>query len=473
MDTGSTAAPIGSRAAGRRGRHADRLADEGGAVLVVIILLIALMLSLGAAGTRTAQIELRIAHNDIVSKQALEAAEAGWSHAYALIRREDSITRQNGAANGFNDELSAGGTGGSIAALGSLRTLSDGNSYRFNRTSSQTESDDGYYVRIVDNQDETSGADSPTTDRDNVIHIIARGKVGTAERVIDTVIQRDGTAACVVCGNINFPLDALIPPLDVALTGQILTDSYDSRNGPYNPGTAGANGHVFSNGDISMIGGPVGLLPVTVRGNVTAANTILRLLTVNVTGAITPNAPPVEFPPVLPCGPPYPPNTGLSGGLYNRATGTLINVGVNDVITFAPGEYCFSAIVMAGLGSTLRVTGPTRISLTLPSTIVGIINTTNVPANLRIESSVTSPLPILPGIIPALAIVGVGGNLSMVVNAPQAIVGFAGVTTDFFGQIIGGMVPNLLIGQLHYDESLASPRLYRRGWRELRDYPPA
>lgn len=466
-------------ASGRGGRHAQRLADEGGAVLVVVILLIALMLSLGAAGTRTAQIELRIAHNDIVSKQALEAAEAGWSHAYALIRREDSITRLNGAANGFNDELSAGGTGGSIAALGSLRTLSDGNSYRFNRTNSQTGSDDGYYVRIVDNQDETSGADTPTTDRDNVIHIISRGRVGTAERVIDTVIQRDGTAPCVVCGNVNFPLDILIPPLDVALTGQILTDSYDSRNGPYDPGTAGANGHVFSNGDISMIGGPVGLLPVDVRGNVTAVMSILQLETVNVTGATTPNAAAVEFPPVLPCGPPYPPNTGLSGGFYNRATGILIDVGINDVITFASGEYCFSAILMAGVNSTLSITGPTRIALTLPSTIVGIINTTSVPANLRIESSVTSQPPTLPGIIPALQIVGVGGNVSMVINAPQAIValvGAPGVLTpipNFFGQIIGGMVPTLVAGQFHYDDSLNSPRLYRRGWRELRDYPPA
>jgi hypothetical protein len=130
---------------------------------------------------------------------------------------------------------------------------------------------------------------------------------------------------------------------------------------------------------------------------------------------------------------------------------------------------------MAGVNSTLRVTGPTRISLTLPSTIVGIVNTTGTAANLRIESSVTSPLPILPGIVPALTIVGVGGNIVMVVNAPQAIVAFAGVLTpNFFGQIIGGMVPNLLIAQMHYDESLSEvPRLYRRGWRELREYPPA
>ena len=96
-----------------------------------------------------------------------------------------------------------------------------------------------------------------------------------------------------------------------------------------------------------------------------------------------------------------------------------------------------------------------------------------VAANLRIESSIQSPIPLAPGVIPALAIVGVGGDLAMVVNAPQAIVAFTGVTTNFYGQIIGGMIPDLLITRLHYDDALNSPRLYRRGWRELRDYPPA
>jgi hypothetical protein len=305
--------------------------------------------------------------------------------------------------------------------------------------------------------------------------------VGTAERVIDTVVQRDGTAPCVVCGNLDFPLPISSPPLDVSLVGAIATDSFDSRNGPYDPTTAGANGHVFSNGDIAL-SGPI--LPVTVRGNVTAARSVQEfppLGNVTVTGATTQFAAPAAFPPVLPCGPPYPPNEGLTGGLYNRATGQLATVGINDVIDFAPGEYCFSAITMVGDGTRLRVSGSTRISLSgpLPSTIIGIVNTTGNAADLRIESSIQSPIPVLPGIVPALAILGAGSNVAAVVNAPQAIVivgGVPGVLTpvpNFFGQIIGGMVPTILASQLHYDEALDSPRLYRRGWRELRDYPPA
>lgn len=452
-----------------------RFGDESGAVLVVIILLIALMLSLGAAGTRSAQIELRIASNDVMSKQALEIAEAGWNHAYGLIRRENALTRLNGAANGFDDELGGGGTGGALAALGSVRTLSDGLSYRFSQTSDQVGSDDGYYVRIVDNQDETTGMNNPAADVDNRVYIMSRGRVGGAERVIETIVERDHTAPCVLCGNLAFPLP-LVNIIDVAMVGQVSTDSYDSRLGAYNPLTAQPNGHVIGNGAISMVGGPLGLLPVNVRGNVTAGANVVRLLTTTVTGAVTQNAPQTYFPPVPACGPPYPPNTGMSGALiYNRATGTLIDVGVGATIDFAPGEYCFSSITMLGVGSRIRISGPTRISLTgpLPSTIAGIVNTTGSASNLRIESSIVSPLPVLPGIIPALTFAAVAGNLSAVIYAPQAIVTFAAVATNFTGQIVAGYLPTLPLGQLHYDEALNSPRLYRRGWREVRDYPPA
>ena len=162
------------------------------------------------------------------------------------------------------------------------------------------------------------------------------------------------------------------------------------------------------------------------------------LQTVTVTGGMTQFAPPVEFPPVMPCGPPYPPNTGITGQLYNRATGTLVDVGVGAMIYFAPGEYCFSSIQIA-VGSTIRVTGPTRISLTAPEHHRRNRQHDRQRGDLRIESSIVSPLPMPPGIVPALTIVGVAGNVSMVINAPRAIVTFAAVATSFFGQIVAGM----------------------------------
>jgi hypothetical protein len=436
--------------------------DQHGAVLVVVILLMALMLSLGAVGTRTAQIEMRIASNDLQSKQALETAEAGLSHAFALIKRDDT-SHLNGAANGFDDELSGGGVGGALAALGPIETLADGTAYRFGQMSGQTGSD-GYLVHAVDNQDETSGADDPTTDRDNTVHLVSRGRVGNAERVLEAVVRRDGTYPCALCGALGQPLI----PVDVTLTGQISTDSFDSRNGPYNAGSAGSRGSVLSDGDMTLIGG-AGVQPVDVKGDVTASRSVVKQQSVTVSGATTQFAPAVDFPAVLPCGPPFPPNDGITGGAYDRSTGVLSNVGPNDIIDLAPHDYCFSAIAMTG-NSALRVSGPTHVNLTRPSVVRSIINTTGAAANLRLSSSVVTPLPVLPSTIPGIAVVGLGGSVTMAIDAPGALVSLTGVS-DFYGQIVGGVLTNVGIDRLHYDEALDDPGVYRLGWRELRNDP--
>jgi hypothetical protein len=231
-------------------------------------------------------------------------------------------------------------------------------------------------------------------------------------------------------------------------------------------GTASALGHIQSNGGISMSGVAL-IAPVNIRGNVTASDTVVQIGDVT-TGTVTQFAPPVEYPPVAPCGPPFPANAGISGGLYSQTLGTLVNVGVNDVITLDPGDYCFSSIIMAG-ASTLQITGPTRIYLTLPSTIRGVVNTTNVGSNLRIYSSVTSPLPPL-AIVPGLVVAGAVAP-SMVVYAPDAVVNFTGIT-DFFGSAVGAIIPTVGIAAMHYDQALQNPPVELVGWRELRNYIP-
>lgn len=434
--------------------------DESGAALFGVILLTALVLSLGIFGARTSQIEVAIAGNDLQAKRALEIAEAGISHAFSLIK-EKPVGGVNEAADGFNDELATGGTDGALAALGTVTTV-NGDSYRF-RQFGGSGANDGYYVRVTDNEDEANGLNDASADVDGRIHLISRGRAGRAERVIEAIIQRDPALQCVLCGAQNFPL----LPIDITLVGALSTDSFNSDVAPYSVGTAGALGHIQSNGGISMSGVPL-VAPVDIRGNVTASENVLSLLAVTVHGAVAQNAPPVEYPPVAPCGPPYPANTGISGGLYNQTLGTLVNVGVNDTITLAPGDYCFSSIIMAG-ASTLRVTGETRIYLTLPSTILGIVNTTNVPSNLRIYSSVTSPIPPLP-IVPGLVIAGAAAP-SMVVYAPTAVVSFVGIT-NFYGSAVGAIIPNVGIGAMHYDQALQSPPVQMVGWRELRNYVP-
>jgi len=444
--------------------------QQSGFALIVVILLMALLLSLGAVGARTAQVELKIAGNDLRSRQALEVAEAGLDHAVAALR----LLRagRNAASDGFNDELSDGGTSGGLTAVGTLTTLADGNAYRCNSLSQQRDGD-GYCVRMVDNDDETAGADDPTDDLDNTVVLISRGSVANAERIVELRLTRAPVYGCVLCSNLDYPL--LAP--DVALLGGFSTDSFDSRIASYDAASSASEGHVIANGAVTMSG--TGGLPVTVHGDLSAGADVQSLTPpTTVSGATRQYAAPTRFAPVPACGPPYPGNSGISGGLYDSTTGTLSNVGANEVIQLAggppdsPTQYCFGAIQMTG-NSRLQTNGAVHLRLTRPSTLLGIVNATGIPADLRISSSVDQP-PIFMPASPGLTIGGVAGQLTMVVDAPNAMVGFAGAISDFYGQLITGIPPTTgVTTHMHYDKALDTPQIFRRGWRELRNHPPS
>src|SRR5438552_12986614 len=106
----------------------------------------------------------------------MSVAEACFYHAPDLIMH---------AAPALNACLSSGGTGGALSTLGSTATL-DGASYRFAALGNI--SGGGYYVRAVDDSDETAGANDPTRDVDGSIWLVSRGRVGGAERRIDVLL---------------------------------------------------------------------------------------------------------------------------------------------------------------------------------------------------------------------------------------------------------------------------------------------
>lgn len=432
-------------------------AGEEGAAFFAVILFTALLLSLGIFGTRTGQIELVISGNDLQAKRALQAAEAGLNHAFSLILERDAAGL-NGASDGFDDELSASGTGGTLALLGSAVTL-DGQPYNFVHFGGDA-GEDGYYVRTADNHDEPNGLNDPSADADFRIRLISRGRAGAAERTVEAVLERDPAFQCVLCGSGDFASVAA----EIEIAGPLETDSYNSDDGPYDPAGARAAGHIQSNGEITLDGAPS--LPVTVRGNVTAGGGIAAGSDVDITGTATPFAPRIEYPPVAPCGPPFPPNEGITGGHYVRGDGSLESAGDN-VIELAPGNYCFSRIEMAGT-SSLRVTGPTRIYLTQPSTIRGAVNTTGLAANLRIYSSFRSPDTAAPP--PALEISG-SAELAAAIYAPGSVVTFSGVA-DFYGAVVAAVLPSLAIARLHFDEALRRPDVRLIAWREMRNYVP-
>src|SRR6185436_19524582 len=199
---------------GGRSRRAPagvaRSGDERGAALIVVMLLTALLFTLGAFGTRSAQLGVLIAGNDLQARRALEVAQAGLDHAFSLIREIDPAGR-NEAADGFDDELGSGGTGGALAALGDTIVV-DGLSYRF-RHFGGVASNDGYYVRAFDDYDETAGLDEPSADINRRIHLVSMGRVGRAERVVHAVVERDPVFTCALCGKQDLP----ILPTDVAM----------------------------------------------------------------------------------------------------------------------------------------------------------------------------------------------------------------------------------------------------------------
>src|SRR5438132_13202567 len=174
--------PLAPKPNARRSRRQDGMA------LVLVLLVIAVLALLGVAGTRSAQTELQMGSKEMVGRQALSAAEAGINHAYSLIKA--SVTGRPGMSAactqcGFDSELSGGGTGGTIASIGSTATLGT-QSYRFRVFGGGTT--DGYYVQGADNYDEATGANNSSVDRDLQVYLVSRGRVGGAERVVTALV---------------------------------------------------------------------------------------------------------------------------------------------------------------------------------------------------------------------------------------------------------------------------------------------
>jgi hypothetical protein len=415
-------------------RHPRLLTDESGIALIAVLLLTAVMLALGAFGARSAQIELRIAQNEWLAKRALDTAEAGLNHAFSLIQVDGDGT--------YDNELSAGGTGGVLASLGSVTTL-DGQPYRF--ASFGNGANDGYYVQALDDFDEAAGANDPTRDRDNKITLVSRGRVSTAERIIAAQVDA------------SMFQDALFGKRFVSLTGGSRIDSFDSRVGTYDPGTARSNGDTRSNGPVTLSGSGTAIYGDAVAGTTVSGGTV--------SGTTADKAPPLYFSPVSPCGPAYyPDTTGMTGSgnwSYTPANGNLKVAGGGSV-TLANGTYCFSSISLTG-GGIVKIDGPVKVYLTEASDLSGgvILNTTSLAANFFLYSSCTDNN--------GLKLSG-GSGTYMAIYAPDTDVVFTG-GSDFYGAVVGGSIKNSGGTNIHYDEALhdvRGPTARLSNWHELR-----
>src|SRR5215204_2380273 len=94
------------------------LTQQDGIALVLALVSIMLLSMLGLYGAVGSQTDLRIASNDQLSKRVWDVADGGVRHAFHILG-QDTADAWN---NGFSDELSNGGVGGSLGSAGGTVT---------------------------------------------------------------------------------------------------------------------------------------------------------------------------------------------------------------------------------------------------------------------------------------------------------------------------------------------------------------
>jgi len=267
------------------------------------------------------------------------------------------------------------------------------------------------------------------------------------------------TATCSF--KVTVALTSIVGLDSVSIGGAAFVDSYDSSGGY--PATKGSLANVLSNGTITFTnsGKVFGNVRSTraginmsgasqITGNATAGTTVSISGSATVGGTITNNqlAPLMTLPSVVACGPPYSPNSGISGTYsYNPSTGDLSLSGVN-IATLANGTYCFHNVTLTN-SAQLKVNGPVTIKITgtlNASGATSFTNTTGIPGNLRILSSYSGSGGVT---------IGNSTNVHLVIYAPNTGVSISGAA-PLFGTVVGKTVTISNSGMIHYDTQLKS-----------------
>ncbi len=229
----------------------------------------------------------------------------------------------------------------------------------------------------------------------------------------------------------------------VKVTGNVVTNSYNSDDGPYSAATAGENGDICSGRDITINGG------VEVDGDVMCGMGYSVNLKGNpdITGLTTANTGPVTAPTVN-FGNIASVNDDAKLGLtksgkspYKGGAGNLY-LNANDNLDFPPGNYYFKSITMHS-GSTLTVTGPTTVYVggNVDASGAGVLNKTSDPGNFSIISAGTN--------------FEIGGSFDFYgsILAPNADAKIHG-NSQMYGGLIAKTVTMLGTIDFHVDESL-------------------
>jgi Flp pilus assembly protein TadG len=234
----------------------------------------------------------------------------------------------------------------------------------------------------------------------------------------------------------------------IKMNGVTTTDSYDSRAGPYDPNSPGANGDIVSNGPITL----VGQAQVNGDANPGPDDQVNMTSNAGVTGNTEPLPEELVFPPVDPG--PYAAannNAALPPSVYTAGTRDF---NLNGAFTLAGGstdyvKYYFNNFTV-GAQAKLTVTGKVEICVTGQFKIAGGVTTANNnPGNFRIR--VAGP-----------GDVSISGTSDLYadVYAPEAPCTFNGLGNPrnplgLFGTLVGKSLTVNGNSDLHYDEALA------------------
>ncbi|GEM_PF-1977551 len=168
----------------------------------------------------------------------------------------------------------------------------------------------------------------------------------------------------------------------VELEDRVVVDSYDSAQGDYDPATAGADGHIHSNGNVTLSTNN------TVNGNAQAGGTVTLGSGSTITGTVGEGVLSANVETNITFPPPTSDTDGVSPpGAFNTVSHDLI-VDPGETVTLDPGTYSFDKVTV-GMGAKLAMTGPVLIYMTgrFSAEDGAVINTSKIPANLVIVSS--------------------------------------------------------------------------------------
>lgn len=306
---------------------------EDGIALVITLLVMTILFVMGTAFLSISSTETLIAINERNRVQAFHLAEAGAERGIA--------------------ELNASGAYGGTAGAQSLGF--------------------GTYETTVTNVAPPPGVLDPK-------QIVSKGYVP------NNVVSNRAMAWVEVSVQRGSPFQVALFGLSLVELAQTEVDSYDSTGGVlYDPVTAGAEGHIHSNGDIKLWSDN------TVNGNAEAVNNITDLApgTNVITGSSTTGVPGTS----VVTGITYPPCTN-AGGISPAGAFTFDPVDCNltvlsgATVTLDQGTHSFGKITVES-DANIAVNGPVMLYLTdqFKAEKNTVINTSQIPGNLMIFSS--------------------------------------------------------------------------------------